>query len=211
MKHYRYTPPASNITDSAVSDLKKRITVMICMSTLVVAAAFGVSFYFAFISSGSAIAQQIPQLSQVVEKLKSQLLFNTFGLVAVIIASIFILNRLIVRRIFGNIGRIGKSLNEIAEGKLPERGGIDPEAGFEEISSACNFMLSKLRQKEAEELKQLERCLEISGAGSNKELQVILKSMISSKKKSLEGGEPSDKREKNSQNEKNDGVFLQPS
>ena len=71
MSTYKYTPSASNITDLTVSGLKKKISIIIGLSTLVVAAAFGISFYFAFISNSSAISRQIPELEPVVDQLKS--------------------------------------------------------------------------------------------------------------------------------------------
>ena len=214
MIDYKYTPSASDITDSTVSKLKKRIGLMIGLSTLVVAIAFGVSFYFAFISNSSAIARQIPELEPVVNQLKSQLLINTFGVVAIIIASIILLNKLIVSRVFKNIGRIARSMNEIADGSLPEKGSVDPGEGFSSISAAYNGMLSSLRKRETEEIGKLSKCLDMSGSRNDQEVQALLKEMIENKKDSLriEGkAESENKKADHSQNEKKDGIFLQPS
>jgi len=214
MIDYKYTPSASNITDSTVSKLKKRISLMIGLSTLVVAIAFGVSFYFAFISNSSAIARQIPELEPVVNQLKSQLLMNTFGLVAIIIASIILLNKLIVSRVFKNIGRIARSMNEIAEGSLPERSSVDPNEGFSSISATYNTMLSSLRKKETEEIGKLSKFLNMIGSQNDQEVKALLEEMIRTKKGSLkiEGkAEPENKKADDSQNEKKDGIFLQPS
>ncbi|MFO7915199.1 MAG: hypothetical protein R6U43_05855 [Candidatus Krumholzibacteriales bacterium] len=212
MVNYKYTPSAGNITDSTISTLKKRIGLMIGLSTLVVAAAFGLSFYFAFISNSSAIARQIPELAPVVDQLKSHLLMNTFGLLVIIIASILLLNKLIANRVFNNIGRIGKSMNEIAGGSLPERGSIDPNEGFSYISSAHNMMLSGLRKKEASEIERLGKCLEMSASGKNQELQELLGKMVKNKKifLGIESGAEAEDKAGDSQNEKKDGIFLQP-
>ncbi|MBD3178306.1 MAG: hypothetical protein GF417_01160 [Candidatus Latescibacteria bacterium] len=211
MSNYRYTPSAKSVTDSTVTDLRKRILILIAMSTLVVAAAFGISFYFAFISSGSAVARQIPQLSPVVEKLKSQLLMNTFGLVAVIIASLFLLNRIIINRVFSNIGRIGKSMSEISDGMLPERAGIDPSEGFAVISSSYNVMLSSLRMKEAEELQQLELFTRLSESGKSEELQKELGVMIEKKRNALRSDKDEVDKSGESGKKNENGIFLQPS
>jgi methyl-accepting chemotaxis protein len=211
MEKYKFRPSASAVTDSTVSGLRKRILIVIALSTLVVAAAFGISFYFAFISSGSAIARQIPQLTPVVEKLKSQLLINTFGLVIIIVASVFFLNRLIVNRIFSNLGRVGSGMHEISEGILPERGGIDPEEGFNSVVSSYNTMLSGLRRKEAREIDKLEECLRISGPSGSADLEKAISELIVRKKGSLNSELRNKREEEKSQNENNRGIFLQPS
>ena len=110
-----------DLTDSMTGSLRWRIKLLVLASTIVVALAFGISFYYALVSNEAAIAKQIPELEVVVKKLKSLLIVNTVGFAAVIIASFFALSAIVTSRMFRPLGFIQKDLMTIADGGLPRK------------------------------------------------------------------------------------------
>jgi len=173
--------------DSTLSSLRKRVLLLIAASTMVVAISFGASFYFAFISSGSSISSQIPELEPVVSKMKSLLMVNTFGLIAVIVASIFVLNRITVWRIFEPLEKIQKSILEVSGGNLPSHDLKESGASFRMTTSALSRMLSSLREREKNEIGHLNDCLDHIEAGRKFKAAQIVENLISEKTGYLEG------------------------
>ncbi len=198
-------------TNQAISNLKKRVLLLIISSTLVVAAAFGFSFYFAFISTGSAIARQLPELSPVVSKLKSLLLFNTFGLITIIILSLYVLSRLATSKLFGELGTVQKKMITISEGRLPARKNVNANGAFVGFESAFSVMLSKIKEKESDELAQLEEYLEYLEAQDHSKLKTSIQELIKHKREYLDTSKAGKEKKDPSIQNKSDEVFVQPS
>lgn len=179
----------SVFSDSTVARLKKRIIFLITLSTLTVAIAFGLSFYFAFISSTSAISGQIPELEPVVSKMKSLLLVNTFGLVAIIIASLFILNRITVSRLFSPLGTLNRDMKEISEGRFPKSAKKKAPGSFNTLSFSFHQMLSAIRKRESEDIGRLKDSLDLLRSNRHAEAAEIMEQMIFDKNGYLTGKE----------------------
>jgi len=108
IKGYRYS-------DEMTSGIRMRSGLMVLLSSGAVALAFGVSFYFALLSSQTAVATQFPELAPIVTKLKSILVVNTVGFICVIIASFWILSRMITTKMFVSLGIVMNGLRKAAE------------------------------------------------------------------------------------------------
>ncbi len=173
--------------DSTLSSLRKRVLLLIAASTTVVAISFGASFYFAFISSGSSISGQIPELEPVVSKMKSLLMVNTFGLIAVIVASVFVLNRITVWRIFEPLEIVQKSVLKVSDGNLPQLEKKELGASFRMTTSAVSRMLSSLREREKSEIETLNACLDHIKEGKGADAAAGVQELIGKKIEYLEG------------------------
>jgi hypothetical protein len=197
-------------TTQAISNLKKRMLLLIISSTLVVAAAFGFSFYFAFISTGSAIARQLPELSPVVSKLKNLLLFNTFGLITIILLSLYVLSRLATAKLFGGLGTVQKNMIIISEGRLPARKNVKTDGTFAGFESSFSIMLSKIREKESDELAQLEEYLKYLETEDHSKLKSSIKELINLKKNYLNTSRAGEEKQDPDIQNESDEVFVQP-
>jgi hypothetical protein len=184
---------------------------LLASSTIIVAIAFGVSFYFAFISTGSAIAMQVPALSPVVSKLKSLLLFNTFGLVVIIMGSLYIFNRLATTRLFTDLEKVQKEMIKISEGHLPARRSVKAEGPFVGFESAFGIMLSGIKEKESYELTQLGECLEYIESQDHLKLETYIKKLIKQKREYLNTSNLNGEKMDSDIRKKADEVFVQPS
>jgi len=170
------------LSEDQASGIKNRMKILLIASTLSVALAFGLSFYFALVSNESAIASQVPELEAVVSKLKSLLLINTLGFVAIIIASFYILTSIVGSKMFHSIATVQMDLTEITEGKLPNRSGQITEKGpFSGLNNTFEMAVSALRDKENKEVDELSQCLVLLSDSSKigdvqKKLEKVLKS-----------------------------------
>jgi hypothetical protein len=134
--------------------IRRRVMILVACSTLAVALAFGLTFYYALIASQSAIARQIPELDSVVGKMKGLLVVNTLVFVAIIIASFFVLASIVTARMFHPLEVLHRRLLDIAGGALPrvEPSGSEEFAGIEE---ALRTAVAVIRDRERAELEAL--------------------------------------------------------
>ena len=211
MTKFKNSQSSHKFTNQALSNLRKRILLLITSSTIVVAIAFGVSFYFAFISTGSAIATHVPALSPIVTKLKNLLLIDTFGLVAIIIASLYFFNRLTTTRLFSGLGIVQKEMINISEGHLPARKSSKSDGAFAEFESAFSIMLSSIKEKESFELTQLEEYLGHIESNDHLKLKNSIKELIKRKREYLNSGKSSSGKAETDIQNKTEEIFVQPS
>ncbi|MCD6379551.1 hypothetical protein J7M07_03800 [bacterium] len=211
MSRFQNSQSSHIFTNQALSILKKRMLLLLTSSTVIVAIAFGVSFYFAFISTGSAIATQIPALSPVVSKLKNLLIFDTFGLVIIIIGSIYIFNRLTTTRFFTGLEMIQKEMVKISKGHLPSRKSTKAEGPFVGFETAFSIMLSSIREKESNELAQLGEYLEYIESQDYLKLKSCIKKLIIQKREYLNTSNLKIEKMGSGVQQKTDEIFVQPS
>ena len=129
--------------------------ILVVCSTLAVALAFGLTFYYALIANQSAVATQIPELESVVAKMKGLLVMNTLVFVAIIIGSLFALASIVTSRMFHPLAMLHRNLTDIADGTLPrsvESSGAGEFAGLEE---AMRTAITVIRDRERAELETL--------------------------------------------------------
>ena len=139
-------------SDEMTAGVRARSGLLVLLSSSAVALAFGISFYFALVSSGTAIATQFPELAPVVSKLKSILVVNTFGFVSIIILSFWVLSRLVTSKMFVSLGIVMSGLRKAAENRYPEQtfsGGGGP---FGEFESLWSTVVSETREREKREI-----------------------------------------------------------
>ncbi|MDZ7859815.1 MAG: hypothetical protein U5O15_03965 [Candidatus Krumholzibacteriota bacterium] len=187
MTGYQSSKSDKEFADETVGELKKRVLLLITSSTVVVAVAFGVSFYFAFIATGSAMARQVPELLPIVSKLKNLLLFNTFGVIGIILLSLYIFNRITMARFFNTLILIRRKMTEIADGPLPSKSDLNTKGPFRGTESSFRSMLSKIEERESGELEKLE---EINGYLESKDyinLETSINNLINRKRNYLRG------------------------
>lgn len=135
--------------------IRRRIMILVVCSTLAVALAFGLSFYYALVASQSAVATQIPELESVVAKMKGILIMNTLVFVAIIIVSLFALASIVTSRMFHPLAMLHRNLTDIAGGTLPravESSGAGEFAGLED---AMRTAIAVIRERERAELETL--------------------------------------------------------
>ena len=199
-----------SLTDAMTGNLKWRLRLLILASTLVVALAFGISFYYALVSNEAAIAQQIPELEAVVGKLKSLLIVNTIGFTIVVIASFFVLSALVTSRMFRPLGFIQKDLMEIADGGLPRKSVEEEEGPFGSMSSTFAGAVYALRERELQEIEELKTCGKLlSSMPGTDEIQKKIEKMINQKGILLGRSAPADGEGEASEGE-SDELFMQP-
>jgi hypothetical protein len=196
------------LTEKLLKKVKNRIRILLFVSTVTVALAFGLSFYFALISNESAMAKQIPELEIVANKLKSQLVFSTLAFIAVIIASFFVLSSLITSRMFKPLGFLHKNLSILAGGILPRGGEIESRGAFSSLNYAFKAALNTIHEKESEEIKRLEHCLKLLCEQSSSEVEQGIKEILKGKKAFL--GTTEKEETGNYKEKETDTLFMQP-
>ena len=199
-----------SLTESMTGSLRWRIRLLVLASTLVVALAFGISFYHALVSNEAAIAQQLPELEVVVKKLKSLLIVNTVGFAVVIIASFYALSVIVTSRMFRPLGFIQKDLMAIADGELPRKPEEDENGPFFGLSSTFSGAVYTLRERELKEIEELKTCAKLlsSMPGTDEALKRI-EELISNKGTLLGRTGPEDAAGDTSEGE-SDELFMQP-
>jgi len=168
-------------TDKKVSNetadrIKFRVRTLVLLSSVSLAIVFSASFYFALLSNSTAIAKQIPELADVSDKMKGLLTLNVMIFAVVVIASFYLLSRIVTSRIFREIDEFDEVLLNIASNKLPERDAIEPGGAFEELGVSIKNVIGTLRDKEIRELevlRKVQRDLQSTGPAF-KELQKII-------------------------------------
>ncbi|HMA75822.1 MAG TPA: hypothetical protein VKO43_00775 [Candidatus Krumholzibacteriaceae bacterium] len=209
MTGFQNSKTDDEFADEILGELKKRVLILITSSTVVVAVAFGVSFYFAFIATGSAMSRQAPELLPIVSKLKDLLLFNTFGVIGIILLSLYIFNRITTSKYFDTLIQIRRKMKEIAHGPLPSKSDLNTKGPFGETESSFRFMLSKIEEKEARELEKLE---EINGYLESEDyinLETSINNLINRKRNYLSGRKEAEKIQGKVSSNSSDRVFLQ--
>jgi hypothetical protein len=184
--------------------IKGRIRILILMNSLVVALAFGLSFYFGLVSTESALASRVPELVDVVNKLKNMLLSSTLVFVAILIGSFYILSILLTDRMFKPIETLREDLETIAGGRLPLEC-IDSLGGpFASLEESHRSARDQLVERERSEIAALTSCVEIAGPdnGATEKLEKIIKD----KKRFC--GEAEQSSDKAAEGE--DAIFMQP-
>lgn len=207
-----YTPTRSHISDGFARDFKNRIRLLILFSTLTVAVVFGMSFYFGLVSGGTAITNQFPELAPIVGKLKSLLLMNTFGFTAIIVASFYLLTRLITSRMFTPLADIQKNVIDLSEGKLNPLSVKNEPGPFSSLTTSYTTMLNSIRTAEEEDIAALSRSLRLLSSIQGCEGVSASISDLIERKNSRLGGPLSDNAErKETIAEEDNDLFMQPS
>jgi hypothetical protein len=169
-------------SDEMTSGIRMRSGLMVLLSSTAVAFAFGMSFYFALVSSGTAVATQFPELAPVVTKLKSVLVVNTIGFVGVIIASFWFLSRMITSKMFLPLGIVMTGLRKAIENRYPGSPETRESGPFGDFEEKWHIVVSKTREREKQEIATLETILPaLSGPGAV-EARSSIEKMIGEKK-----------------------------
>ncbi len=138
-------------TDSFVRGIRSRLAFLILASSIAVALVFGLTFYFALLSNESAVARQIPELGQVASKMGSMLIMNTLVFVGVIIASFYVLARIVTVRLFRPLGEFRGVLLTMAAGKHPRAGDFGDAGAFGDLSDALRSAASRVADRDRDE------------------------------------------------------------
>ncbi len=190
--------------------LRRRIIVLLLLSTLVVAVMFGLSFYFALVSNETAVAGQVPELEAVVGKLKRMLITNTIAFAAVIIASLYALSSLITTRMFRPLESVMRDMLVIGKGKLPGKRAPYREEPFAGFDAMFGQLLSVLKEREKREIEEINQCLSVlSNPQAGKEIRCTLEKMLKEKGGFL-GTRGEDEASGRSEKTEEDELFLQP-
>ena len=176
---------------------------------MVVALAFGLSFYYGFVSTESAIANHVPELMSVASKLKSILMINTVGFVAIIIASFYILSMIFTHRMFRPLGLVNGNLKAISDGRLPDEVERLEEGVFCDLQNRMKSALDIIREKEKKELDELNICIKyLRGISCDTEILTKLET-ISDAKTSFLGASDKAPEERSDAGDSN-SLFMQP-
>jgi hypothetical protein len=201
---------SDNVTAEKLSrDVRNRIKAIILTSSIAVALAFGLSFYFALISNEAAVAQQIPELEAVARKFKHILIVNTAGCIAIVLASFHVLSSMITNRMFRPLESMMAGLRGMADKRIPKLENIGEEGPFAPLQHSFAEAVKTLHEVHLSELENLNHCISIlSDPADRKKLHQKLTEMISRKKK-LIGLADEEVNEQVSGN-RNENLFMQP-
>jgi hypothetical protein len=172
-------------SDEMASGIRMRTGLMVLLSSTAVAFAFGISFYFALVSSQTAVAMQVPELAPIVTKLKSLLVINTIGFVGVIIVSFWFLSRLLTSKMFVSLGIVMTGLRKAAENRYPETSMTSGTGPFSEFESTWNTVVQDTREKERHEIDILQKSLSLLSAPQATEARKSIENMIVEKKQRI--------------------------
>ncbi len=197
-------------SDEMTSGIRMRSGLLILLSSSAVALAFGISFYFGLVSSGTAVAMQFPELAPIVTKLKSLLVVNTIGFVGVIIASFWFLSRLVTKKMFVSLGIVMTGLRKAVGNRYPETSATRETGPFGEFESAWNTVVQETRAREKHEIEVLETSLSsLSGPGAE-EARVSIEKMIGDKKQRICADSEDRTSETTGGTGTDDALFMQP-
>ena len=171
-------------SNDMTSGVRMRSGLILLLSSGAVAFAFGMSFYFALVSSETAVATQFPELAPIVTKLKSMLVVNTIGFVGIIIASFWVLSRLITSKMFAPLGIVMIGLRKASENRYPETPETRESGPFGEFEARWNTVVHETREREKHEIASLEKILvALSGPGADEERASIEKMILEKKRR----------------------------
>lgn len=194
-----------------VAGIRFRAGMIVLLGTSSVALAFGLSFYFALVSSHTAVARQYPDLAPVVDRLKDLLVINTFGFVAIVIASFWILTRLVTGRMFSGLGAVMSDMRRASENKLPHPQESRAEGPFGDFSRQWEILLSTLRENEEREIAILRKSLESPAAPGGQAVAEVLREMLEMKERRLNAAvRPHPQKEAAAGEDSGDPLFMQP-
>jgi hypothetical protein len=197
-------------SDEVTSGIRMRTGLMVLLSSSAVAIAFGMSFYFALISSETAVATQFPELAPVVTKLKSVLVVNTIGFVGVIIASFWILSRMITSKMFVSLGAVLSGLRKAAEDRYPKIPETRASGPFGDIESSWNTVVHEIRDRERSEIEILEKSLASLGGPGAAETRSSVEKLIAEKKARICAGQADNSDRPAGSRDADDALFMQP-
>jgi len=168
-----------------VSGIRFRTGLLVLVSSGAVALTFGISFYFALVSGETAVTGQFPELAPIVSKLKSLLVVNTAGFMAVVIASFWLLSRLVTTRMFRSLGTVMSGLRKAVEDRYPESAEPDGSGPFGDFETSWTSAVSEIRAREAREIGVLEKSLQFVSDADSK---ASIEKMIEGKKRRIGSG-----------------------
>jgi hypothetical protein len=201
---------AQELTEKISGQIKLKIRVLLLASTLIVAIAFGLSFYYSLISSEVAIVKQIPELETVTEKMKSMLIINTFAVILIIVASLYILSILVTTNMFRPVGLAQKGLISLANNTFPHVGEFGSGQGpFADFNKNLAEAVENIREKQSSEIEELKQCMTLLSANDNREAGRKLEKLIQEKSNYLGNHGDMERDSKDKSDEKD--VFMQPS
>jgi hypothetical protein len=190
--------------------IRFRTGLLVLLASASVALAFGLSFYFALVSNQTAVARQFPELASIVERLKSLLVVNTFGFVAIVIASFWVLSRLVSARIFIPLGSIMKEMRQASENRLPQSHERPSGGAFGDFSRQWGIVLSTIRENEEREIELLKKSLESPSLTPGSETASILREMLDAKELRLSAGQRQQSDEGAVDDPSDNTLFMQP-
>lgn len=197
-------------SNEMTSGIRMRSGLIVFLSSSAVAFAFGLSFYFALVSSETAVAMQFPELAPIVAKLKSMLVINTIGFVAIIISSFWFLSRMVTSRMFVSLGIVMTGMRKAAENRYPETSEPSETGPFGEFEATWNIVVHETRDREKHEISVLEQSLSaLSGPGSD-EARASIEMMIAQKKQRICAGSSSPEDKSAAGSGTDDALFMQP-
>ncbi len=197
-------------SNEMTSGIRIRTGLMVLLSSSAVALAFGISFYFALISSETAVAMQFPELAPIVTKLKSLLVINTIGFVGVIIVSFWFLSRLLTSKMFISLGIVMSGLRKAAENRYPETSMTNGTGPFGEFESIWNTVVHDTREKERHEIEILQKSLSMLSGPEAAETRISIENMIEEKKQRICAGSADRDTAKAGGSGTDDALFMQP-
>jgi hypothetical protein len=197
-------------SDEMASGIRMRTGLMVLLSSSAVAFAFGISFYFALVSSQTAVAMQFPELAPIVTKLKSLLVINTIGFVGVIIVSFWFLSRLLTSKMFVSLGIVMTGLRKAAENRYPETSMTSETGPFGEFESTWNTVVQDTREKERHEIDILQKSLSLLSAPEATEARKSIENMIVEKKQRICAGSGDRDSATSDSSGTDDALFMQP-
>jgi hypothetical protein len=197
-------------SNDMTSGVRMRSGLIVLLSSSAVAFAFGMSFYFALVSSETAVTTQVPELAPIVTKLKSMLVVNTIGFVAVIIASFWVLSRIITSKMFAPLGIVMTGLRKASENRYPETPETHESGPFGEFEAAWNTVVHETREREKHEIDALEKILvALSGPGAD-EVRASIEKMVVEKKRRICTDSASGDDKSAGSSGTDDALFMQP-
>jgi hypothetical protein len=198
------------LSDEMTSGIRMRTGIMVLISSGSVALAFGISFYFALISSQTAVASQFPELEPIVEKLKGMLVLSTAGFAAIVIASFWILTRLISSKMFAPLGIVMAGLRKAAENRYPETAEPTETGPFGEFESIWNLVVSEARERERREIEILGRCLDSISSPQAEDTRKLVEDLMDEKERRICAAEPQAGDGNPGDGNTDDKLFMQP-
>jgi hypothetical protein len=199
-----------NYSNDITSGIRSRTGMILILSCSTIALAFGLSFHFSLVSGQTSILRQFPELLPVVEKLRGLLILNTFGFAAIIIASYWVLARLITSRMFNPLGDLLEGMKKVTRNRYPSISGMVETGPFGDLGNAYNNMLDGLRDRELEEIKDLESCIENLEKKNPERAGAVIREMIVAKKARIDNQKESGTAGDDAGDGTKNDLFMQP-
>ena len=186
--------------------IRTRIMALVFLACLAVALVFGLSYYFGFISTESAITSKVPELEGLVGKFKSTLLVNTIIFAGVIVASFCALSMLLTERMFKPLCSLHADIDLLANGQLPGCDSDQEHGPFGPLETSFRSAIKRIESHTRGLIADLEEALEITGM--NNECAAKLHELIDKNKQFLGETKPDGQPEGDTKTD--DPIFMQP-